>query len=42
MKYDLFEFFTQGMPRWAVAWRVAVLALCLAALGYDLYFGRPG
>jgi hypothetical protein len=41
MKYDLFDFTTEGMTLAQRAWRVALLLACIAVLVLDLYVWRP-
>jgi hypothetical protein len=41
MKYDPFEFTTEGMTLAQRAWRVLFLLACIAVAALDLFIWRP-
>lgn len=41
MKYDLFEFTTEGMTLAQRAWRVALVLVLLGVCALDLFVWRP-
>lgn len=41
MKYEPFEFTTEGMTLWQRAWRVAFLLALIAVCAMDVFVWRP-